>query len=303
LGLSAGTATITLRTGSNYYSQAVTVTTATGTDTDTYTGFLSGSLSAHLVSQVDPQLTGKTAATALPIFTTQNHTASTYVRNTACWAAPYVSALTAISPWNSQGGNQLAGILISPRHVLFATHYTAGVGAVMRFIKADNTVVERTITASQAVTVTASYYPDLTVGLLDSDVPAGIDYARVLPTNWANYLPSLNTISLKPPALCLDQEEKALETDVLALNTMAQFVQPTTALRSAFYEDKIGGDSSNPACLIVNGQLVLLTCWTNGGAGSGTSVVDQRAAVDAIMTSLGGGYTTTAVNLSGFNSY
>jgi hypothetical protein len=53
----------------------------------------------------------------------------------------------------------------------------------------------------------------------------------------------------------------------------------------------------------VNGQLVVLTCWTFGGGGSGTSVVDQRAAVDALMTSLGGGYTTTAVDLSGFTSY
>jgi hypothetical protein len=301
--IAPGTATITLRTGSNYYSQSVTVLAPAAVNIDTPTGFVAGSLSAHLVAQIDPLLVGKSAAEALPIFTTQDHVAATYVRNTGCWAAPYVSALTAISPWNSQGGNQLAGILISPRHVLFATHYAAGVGAVMRFVKADNTVVERTITASQAMTITNGYYPDLTVGLLNSDVPAGIDYARVLPANWANYLPSLNTISLKPPALCLDQEEKALETDLSALNTTALFGQPTTALRSAFYEDKIGGDSSNPACLIVNGKLVVLTCWTYGGAGSGTSVVDKRAAVDALMTSLGGGYTTTAVDLSGFTSY
>jgi hypothetical protein len=301
--VSPGTATITLRTGSNYYSQVVTVAASSGGNTDTITGFLPGSLSAHLVAQTDPQLTGKTAAEALPIFTTQNHVAATYVRNPGCWAAPYVSALTAISPWNSHGGNQLAGILISPRHVLFATHYAAGVGAVMRWVKADGTVVERTITARATVTVTGNYYPDLTVGLLDSDVPAGIDYARVLPANWANYLPSVNTIALKPPALCLDQEEKALQSDLAALNTMAQFMRPAAALRAAFYEDKIGGDSSNPACLIVNGQLVVLTCWTFGGGGSGTSVVDKRSAVDAIMTSLGGGYTTTAVDLSGFTSY
>jgi hypothetical protein len=301
--VSPGTATITLRTDSNYYSRSVTVVAYSGGSTDTVTGFLPGSLSAHLVAQVDPLLVGKTAASALPIFSTQNHVAGSYVRNAGCWAAPYVSALTAISPWNSQGGNQLAGILISPRHVLFATHYAAGVGAVMRFVKADNTVVERTITASQTVTVTSSYYPDLTVGLLDSDVPAGIDYARVLPANWANYLPSLNTISLKPPALCLDQDEKALQSDLSALNTMAQFMRPASELRAAFYEDKIGGDSSNPACLIVNGQLVVLTCWTNGGGGSGTSVVDQRTVLDALMTSLGGGYTTTAVDLSGFTAY
>jgi hypothetical protein len=124
-----------------------------------------------------------------------------------------------------------------------------------------------------------------------------------LPANWASYLPSVNTISLKPPALCLDQEEKALQSDLSALNTMAQFMPPASSLRATFYEDKIGGDSSNPACLIVNGQLVVLTCWTFGGGGSGTSVVDQRTALDAIMTSLGGGYTTTAVDLSGFTAY
>lgn len=299
----AGTATLTLSTDSNTYNAPVTVALGTGETVDTVTGFTPTSLRAHLVAQIDPQLAGKTAATALQLYSSQDHTTPAYVRNTACWAAPYVSALTAISPWNSQGGNQYAGILISPRHVLFATHYAAGVGAVMRFVGAGNTVVERTITARQSVTITSGYHPDLTIGVLDSDVPASIDYARVLPDNWATYLPNLSTVSLRVPSLGLDAEEKALVSDLADQGTMAQFISPTDTQRRAFYEDKIGGDSSNPACLIINSQLVVLTCWTYGGGGSGSFVTGQRTALNAIMASLGGGYTLTDADLSGFPTY
>ncbi|MEN9841224.1 MAG: hypothetical protein RL376_1024, partial [Verrucomicrobiota bacterium] len=71
----------------------------------------------------------------------------------------------------------------------------------------------------------------------------------------------------------------------------------------SFYEEKIGGDSGNPAFLIINGQLVLLTCWTYGGGGSGTSVHNQKAAINTLMTTLGGGYQLTPVDLSAFPSY
>ena len=308
--VSNGSAMLTLRTGSSTYTASVTVATLTAQANDTVTGFVSGSLRAHLIAQIDPLLEGKTPATALPLFTTQDHGAGTYVRNAQCWAAPHAQALTAISPWNSQGGAHLAGILVSPRHVLFATHYAAGAGATIRFVTTGNVVVTRTITATAPLPGYVPYYPDLTVGVLDSDVPETISFAKILPADWASKLPALNTTEPRLPSIGLDQEEKGLVSDLFGITSgagqggaMVSFIRPASSLRSAFYEDKIGGDSSNPACLIINGQLVVLTCWTGGGGGSGTSVVYHRSALETLMTSLGGGYSLTPIDLSSFPSY
>ncbi len=302
-----GTATLTLNTATSTYTTTVTTSTNTPQNVDTVTGFVSGSLRAHLVSQIDPLIAGVNKGTGLPIFSAQDHDAAIYVRNTACWAAPYVSQLTAISPWNSQGGPFFAGVLVSPRHVLFATHFAPSSGTTIRFVAADNTVVNRTLTALAVVGTPSNYYPDLTVGVLDSDVPGTIAYARILPDNWATKLPALTGTTagdtLLVPSLGLDQEEKAIVSDLLSIAASVSFAPPANQSRRTFYEDKIGGDSGNPAFLIVNGQLVLMTCWTFGGGGSGTSVWDQRAAINAIMTSQGGGYQLTPADLSSFPSY
>lgn len=303
---SAGTATLKLKTESSTYTASVTTATTTGATTDVITGYATGSLRKHISDAIDTKLAGKTASSALPIFTTQDHANATYVRNANCWGADYVSALTALSPWNSVGGAQYAGILISPRHVLFATHWSAPAGATIRFVTTDNTVVTRTISSIQALTQSQFLYPDLTIGKLDSDVPGTIAFARVLPSFTAK-LPSLASY----PVVCAatDQEEKLLVREVTSIPTstspyaLVTFRAPSDATRSAFYEDVVGGDSSNPAFMIINGQLVVLTCWTYGGAGSGSSVFAFKSAINTAMTSLGGGYTLTDADLSGFTSY
>jgi hypothetical protein len=302
---SNGSATLTMSTSTSVYSTNATTTTLGGQTVDTVTAIAPTSLRAHLNEQVDSRLANKTPATGLPIYTTQNHTAATYVRNPNCWAATV--DLTPISPWNSNGANHKAGILISPRHVLFATHYAVPAGATIRFITADNTVVTRTVSATASLAYTAGLYPDFTVGRLDSDVPTSISFARVLPDNWATYLPTMSVLR-EVASIGLDQEEKALVSDVGVISPATtpfytSCETPKSSLRLPFYENKISGDSGNPCCLIIDGKLVVLTVWTGGGGGTGTFVTAFRAAVNGIMTSLGGGYQLTNVDLSGFPSY
>jgi hypothetical protein len=297
---SNGAATITISCASRTVQSAVTASTVAVAPVDTFKRFATGSTRRHIIDALDGALIGKTPAEAMAIFTTQNHASGIYVRNAQCWAN--YADLTPISPWNSEAGNLWAGILISPRHVLFCAHASISTGATMRFIRADNAVVERTLVGIETLPGYTPHYPDLRVGVLNSDVPAGIGYARVLPENWPTKLPSLSA-AFPLPALCLDQEEKAIVSDLTLLINMALFDRPTNSQRALFYEEKIGGDSGNPAALIINGQLVVLTCWTFGGAGSGTSVVYHKAAINSVMTSLGGGYQLTDADLSAFNTY
>lgn len=339
IGVSAGTATITLSCTARTVTREVTVQTGPGATVDRFIGFAGNpnpdpgddpdddggsddpppavdppppppvegetSLRYAIATTIDSRIAGKTPAVALPIFSLQDHTNGLYARNPDCWAADL--DLTPISPWNSVGGIYEAGILVSPRHILFATHFQLEVGATVRFVTSNNVVVERTMTAKASLPY-VPYYPDITIGVLDSDVPGSISFAKVLPDNWSTKI--VTGSALRIPTLTLDQEEKALVTDLQTIGSSpwmygssVTFMRPTDATRLAFYEDKISGDSGNPACLVIDGQLVLLCVWTFGGPGAGTGVTAFRSGINTVMTSLGGGYQLTDVDLSAYPDY
>ena len=268
-----------------------------------------GSARVAATQAVDTNLVGRTG----DIFTTLDHLSNSYVRSRTCWAGDF--DLSSVAVYNSVGmelstnsccpwerATRRAGTLISPRHVVYANHYPIALGAKFRFVAKNNTVVTRTLYDSIRVGDT-----DLRLGVLDSNVPANlIHYAKVLPADFARYFPtSLNDI----PTLGFNQVEQALVTDIRSLSpsatnaTWITFSAPADATRKQFYQDKISGDSGQPAFLIVNGELVLLTVWSGGGPGSGCFITHYTAEINSAMASLGGGYRLTPVDLRGFRTY
>lgn len=244
-----------------------------------YTGGAVGSARLAAEAAVDAGLVGKTPSTTMAIFSIQDHATATYSRNPANWASAAGIDLTCISPWNSSGGNKRAGVAITPRHIIFAKHYQIGIGATVRFVAGNNIVIDRTLVDKMDIAGT-----DLTVGLLDSDLPASITPCKFLPVDWEDYfLTGLEHI----PALCLDQEEKALVADCGDAGSMLAMRVPTDAARLSFYEAKIVGDSGNPAFLVLGGELILVTTWWYGGAGAGPFIPAFRAEIEAAIVSLG----------------
>lgn len=238
---------------------------------------VSGSLAAHIQGQIDSRIANTmTMSTNGKVFTTQNHTTPAYVRNASLWCSNV--DLTCISPWNSNGGATRAGTLITPRHIINAAHYELSVGDTVRFVAADNTVHNRTILSKGRHPDYVPYSPDLTIYTLSSDLPAAIAPCKVMPSNWNNYL--AQNYHNRPPALGLDQEEKAL---IIDFNSGGSFLSPTDADRLIFHEEKIVGDSGNPTFFIVNGELVLITVWTFGGVGSGTPVASHIPALNNMI--------------------
>lgn len=305
-----GSAVLTLRTGSASYTAEVSVVELAGQANDRVVGYVPGSLRRALIDTVDGAIAGTTPGASLRLYTVQDHAGGIYVRNADAWPARagYVQALTAISPWNSNSGPNKAGVAISARHILFAAHYQIAVGAAVRFVEADGTVHTRTITGRTTLPgyTSTDLYPDLTVAVLDSDLPAGITPVCVPPDDLLDYLPELTSGGLIP-SIGLDQEEKALISDwslhSLSGKLVEGFRRPESVERGAYYEDKISGDSGNPAGLLVDGQLMLLTVWTGGGGGAGTSVLAHKAAIQTAMDGLAAGYTLTEANLSAYPTY
>ena len=297
---SGGTNLVAISSDGSFSVIDVVVSGAIGTVNTGFSDYAIDSLAKEVSDAVDDRIDGLNATSAKPIFTTQNHSTSTYVRNSGCWA--FDLDLTAISPWNSTGGPTRAGTLISPRHILFAAHYQINNNATIRFIDSNNNVVERTMVNKLTHPDYTPYYPDISIGVLDSDVPASISFVKILPQNWSDYLPSLSS-TYRVPCLVLDQEEKALISELRSLGTIASFSSPTNLIRSAFFESIILGDSGNPAFLIIDNELVIITVWTFGGSGGGTSILYHKDAINTMMTTLGGGYSLTEIDLSIFTDF
>lgn len=296
---------ITITASIRDYSENFVLLCSTGTGqiSDAFIEYEEGSAAQEATDAIDSRIATKfDPLNNLKLYTTQNHTTQIYVRNPNVWCADI--DLTCISPWNSNGGATKAGTLISPRHILFAAHYEISNGATIRFITQDGTVVNRVMTSKLRHPEYIPYYPDITIGLLSSDVPETISFAKVLPDNWATKFPSISDISARIPAIGIDQEEKATIQDwAYHTNTSVSNAIPSDAKRLSLYENKIVGDSGNPEFIIINNEPVLLTVWTSGGPGGGTAIANQKTAINSMMTSLGGGYQLTEIDLSTFNTY
>ena len=271
-----------------------------------------GSLAYHCKDAVDSRIAGYTAEeaeAALPLFSTMDHEEPEYVRNTDCWLNDIVDQTTCASVWNNSYDNPSCGgrggVLISPRHIALAAHTVypqnpngINVGTVFRFVDVDNNVVERTVDAIQYVA------SDITIALLNDDVPSSIGFAKVMPSNWEEYLPISS--SCKVPAVATEKHKYAAVSDVHSVTSGSTWIScstPTDPQRLLFFEFLEGGDSGHPAFFIINDELVLLATWQSGGAGHGPCHAGFISEINTAMTSLGGGYNLTTAYLSGFTSY
>ncbi len=257
------------------------------------------SLSTHCSQQIDDLLDESMSMEVNgKIFTSQDHASSAYVRNPDLWCGDL--DITCASPWNSSGGHKRAGTLVTPRHVIGAAHYEYSVGAVVRFVAKDGTVHDRTVAGKVRHPESENYHPDLTIYTLDSDLPSTIKPCAVMPSDYTSYLVNEQ---VKTACLGLDQEEKAL---IIDWNSGGRMRTPTDPNRLIFHENKISGDSGNPAFIIVDGELVLVTVWTFGGAGSGTAVADYISDINGMIATadtqagVSTNYTVTEADFSTF---
>lgn len=268
---------------------------------DIFQSWVAGSLSDHCFSTINSLIESKTQKN---VFSVANGT--TFVRNSNCWTSNI--DLSCASPWNSTDGSLRAGTLVSPRHVIFCKHYSfhPSVGATIWFVSQNNVIVTKTITHLNPIS------SDIVVGTLDSDVPSFIKFAKILPSNYNNYLPSLGTSLYYIPSLYLNQTDTAGIMMVLGLgegitgqgvfsSNESSFYKPDMSIYNNFYIPVVAGDSGNPMFLIINGELVLLGVFTGAFAGSHIAGPNNKSQINQIMSATG--YQLTEIDLSSFNMY
>jgi hypothetical protein len=168
---------------------------------------------------------------------------------------------TPIGFTNAPGGQGLP-TLVSPRHYLCASHMHPENGLIA-FLDTKNVVCYRR--TLQRVDVGS----DTTVGLLDADVPASVEFLPVLPTCFMDYLPATQTnfiqgIGMNQAFYIFSQPMTFGIPGNVNWNPEAN---APYGVSKEWNIPIVGGDSSNPEMLLIGDQLVLAshTTWARGG--------------------------------------
>jgi len=249
-----------------------------------------------LSAGIDSAIAGRTANNSTKlIFSTQtpnNGVNPVYVRSNTCWAKNI--DLSPLSPWNSSGNTQEGGTLISPRHIVFANHFTIPNGSTLIFVDMNNNSYTRTLSNQAQVTGT-----DIQIGVLDSDLPSNVSFCQVSSLELADFPTNSNRV----PVLYTDQEEKALVGDFYNIGNIdlggnlqyaGGLFTPADSQRASFYETVISGDSGDPIGFVYNNKYILL--FTFYSANFGPNLGYYLNEINSVMTSLGGGYTLSIFN-------
>ena len=299
-----GTATITRNV-------SVTLTLSGASIVEVIEGGVAGSARKALSDPMDTALSGANPATQQKVYTSQDHVTPAYVRNTSFFLqGTHAEALTCASPWNSTGGTRRAGTAITPRHAVCANHYPVPVGATIRFIASDNTVITRTVVQAGIVTTSAL---DAWMVLLDSDLPASITPCKLFPDGYETYLPAGATTAAAAalPLLAMDFSENGIALDLITevneVGPKMNYGAPTIPHRLAFYDPIIIGDSGNPIFGVIGSELWLLSTFHGPGGGPfyGGLVTELNAMITTLDTLQGDitGHTVTVGDLSSYTAY
>jgi len=222
-----------------------------------------------------------------------------FTRSTTCWAKNIDTS--PISPWNngggyaepfSAGGFGGTGTLISPRHILYADHFSIKNGKKLIFVDMNNNCYIRTL-SNQSL---AANFTDIKIGLLDSDLPANVSFCKVADFDLVQKI----NVNNKVPVLYTDQSRNALVADYYYVGgypfgKYGEIDQPlVNSKRRDFYEQIVGGDSGNPVSFVYNNKIILLFTFVTSDLGATPSYyLDQ---INSTMTTLGGGYTLSLFN-------
>lgn len=269
------------------------VVDAGGQEVLTPSNFIAGSLGRHIVDAMDALIA---SGGSVEMFTLQNYASSIYTRNPSCWLS---SIDFSGVPVGRNSSRYFTGVLISPRHLLVATHTGVSAGNEFDMVTMSNQTVTRTVTA------VADYgsNSDIRIALLDSDVPASITPLKVLPENVRDYLFTLANV----PVITPNQDKRAFIHDwwnqwlASGGQSYCNHKTPTDPSRLLFHQAIRGMDSGSPILLLINGELVAL--GTHYGISSWAPTHAHHDGINALMTSLGGGYQLTPIDLSSFTDF
>lgn len=283
--------------GTRRYSR--TISTSGQPPNDRFVSFVAGSLGKHIEDAITALVSGKTPGqTTMNLFTTNNYspTAPSVTRNPDVF-----TAILDLSPISVVNGSTYVhpGLLISPRHIIGASHYQTQSPVV--FQRADGSL--QTVGISSRKSALGGL--DIYVGYLDAPV-TGITPFKILPSNWGSYLPRAqsNATRIKLPVLTktahkpdgtMGDQVSIINLTTLGapgvngsqyaiVNSPSGMVPGQPLATDAWYSRIIGGDSGGPVFAPINGEMTLFCAYHMDYGGP--HYAGAKTLIDAAMNEL-----------------
>ncbi|CAB5226333.1 hypothetical protein UFOVP760_111 [uncultured Caudovirales phage] len=256
--------------------------------TNTLISVVSGTLAEHLCTQVDSRIAGKNPTDvrfvsvtggpggSLCGFTDPNFwqrwpaqipEPQTYTRNPGLWCSGI--DVSFISPWNSDGGTNFSGSLITPRHFIRAAHWpyrNFAPGTRIHFVDMNNNIYVRTIIGEYDI------FSDIKVCTLNADISAGCNPVKLFPNNVYSTRGGLSAIVfntvITPPMVVTTQDKNFYIAESTRTDSGWASQPATNFSRAPFFYGIRGGDSGSPAFFIVNNQPSLTFTLRSAGGTS-----------------------------------
>jgi len=180
--------------------------------------------------------------------------------------------------------------LISPRHVVMATHSARSPDSLIVFHDKNGRLIPHFLEDTFRLPG-GGYLPDITVGLLRKPAQ-NLPFYRILPPR-----EDYNELLKEAPVLLTDQERRLYVHRVRSVGNRRIAYSHHPDFSELLKKDLAGGDSGHPAFALVRGEPVLLSTHTFGGAGTGPffSNPENYAGINEAMRQLGGGYQLSTV--------
>ena len=219
---------------------------------------------------------------------------------------------SSVSVWNNRGYGtprdyrMRGATAVTKRHIVMAKHFWLVNTDKLWFVTPNGEWIERTI-----LRIDSHGSEDISVGLLDSDLPSTITPAKVVPENFETYFvrDSLGAIPEddRPIVVGFDHEKKGLLLEVTkaanASNNVTYFdgsVVPAPYKNMS--EELESGDSGNPLFIIIDGEPVLITSfYTTSSSPAYNKYISAINSLIASIDSAEGistGYTLTEKHMS-----
>jgi len=262
------------------------------------------------------------------IFSTINPESNIWIRNPNHFLKNFDLSGIAVSvdvPTDTVAANLRSGVLISNKHVLFATHVIGDTfnedqfPKTIKFVNNNNQVFTYTIAYTY---YTAIANTDIAIGVLNTVVDPSICYYKVLPSNletfYGKMIDSCGS-GTEMPIVFLDQNKNLSIGDVTyeRKNTSpyynASYIWTVSAsyndLKHQYAQRAISNDSGNAVMAVVNNELVLLGTWwvgagglripINKGAfiGAINAIHKYYSSINSLMTAMAGtSYSVTPIS-------
>jgi len=274
-----------------------------------FTEYTPGTVSAYLSDQIKSLIDSDLTKRDMLYFSTFDHLTSSFVKNPDCWARDVdLSAFAIGSQVLWQGPNswttERGGTLITPRHVLIATHYTPNENEKFRFLTAGGLVVEATwVGKSNAYGTVDQRVLTLDVDVagcnpmkvgndwLTTRVSQDIYYGGGLAISTNQFRETSLSIVGSPVATYADnfwggeypvgvmvtgQKRLHVYNGAYATSRSPYILANSdlTSMRGSHNEGIISGDSGSPVIVVVEGEPVVVTCWHGATVGPSTWIGD-----------------------------